>query len=289
MKVADFANGSSILLGVVGNPLEHSISPQLHNTLTCALKKNCIYVPLRIGIDDFDDAIRGLRALGFKGFNVTIPYKNKIIKHIDFISDEAKSIGAVNTVKIKDDGLYGFNTDVRGFADSFTGDSGEDFKNKTVVILGAGGAARAVGLAVATGGAGRVYIVNRTLEKTAEIERIIKSYDRGIEVICCNSINFNMEQADIVINTTSSGMYPDIGSMPFADTLKFTKDMIVYDLIYNPPVTKLLEEAAKTGAKTVNGLGMLIYQGIRAYEIWMDLKVENEVSKDILMSFRKYL
>lgn len=289
MKIVDFVNGRSLLLGVTGNPLEHSISPQLHNTLTSILNNNCIYVPLRIDEEDFDEAIKGLCALGFTGFNVTIPYKNKILKHLDVISKEAELIGAVNTVKIKDNKLYGFNTDVSGFSDAFKEESGGDFFNKKVVILGAGGAARAVGLAVAAGGASRIYIVNRTFEKTGAIKKIIKDYDSGVDVICRDSINFNISKTDIVINTTSAGMYPDVENMPFEGTLEFDRNMTVYDLIYNPSNTKLLKQAAKSGAKTVNGLGMLIYQGIRAYEIWMDIKIEDDISREMLLSFKKYL
>lgn len=289
MEIKSFAKGGSMLLGVVGNPLAHSISPQLHNTLSDILGKDCVYVPLRMDEDDFDDGIRGIKALGFKGFNVTIPYKNKILKHMDVISQEASLIGAVNTVKIKDGLLYGHNTDVRGFYDSFTRETGVDFNKKQVVILGGGGAARAVALAVVRGGPSRMYLVNRTIKKAEAIGDIIKKYSPHTEITCHGAIDFNFGRADILINTTSVGMYPDTGAIPFGQEMEFSPSMVVYDLIYNPPETGLLKKASHWGAKTVNGLGMLIYQGIRAYEIWMDMKVEDDVSKAVLDGFRKYL
>lgn len=281
-------NGKTKMLGVIGNPIEHSVSPQLHNTLSITLQKNTMYVPFRVMRENLATAVNGLYALGFLGFNVTIPYKENVMEYIDEISKEAKLIGAVNTVKIHKEKFYGFNTDADGFAKSFTGETGEKFAGKKVVILGAGGAARAIAIKIALEDAGRICIVNRTKSKAkALVEVINKNVGGKAEFFGMSESEELMKQSDIIINTTSVGMYPNIESCPVSENFKFASWQIVYDVVYNPSKTKLINLAQSCGCKTVNGLGMLYYQGIYAWQIWMDCKIKEDVLDKVYKMFVK--
>jgi len=290
MNIVHNVTGKTKLLGVVGRPLSHSISPELHNTLSNYLGIDAVYMPLRVDEGNLGDAIKGLKVLDFTGFNVTIPYKNDVIKYVDVISEKASLIGAVNTIKNVNSKFYGYNTDVEGFVNSFKEEAGIGFKNKKVVVIGAGGAARAIALGVAYDGAKKITILNRTLSKAAQIAEIISNniYHCKECTQCIESFELNdstngqiLQQADIIINTTSLGMYPNINQMPFTFPMEFSSDQIIYDVIYNPRKTKFMEQAEKKGCKTINGLGMLIYQGIKAYEIWMDRVVPKEIVKKL--------
>lgn len=298
MGIVHFVTGKTELLGVIGNPLSHSISPELHNTLSSYLGINAVYVPLKVDDGKLEDAINGLKALDFKGFNITIPYKSDIIKYIDKISTEASLVGAVNTVRNIDNKLYGYNTDVSGFVTSFKEEAGTSFYKKKVAIIGAGGAARAIAVGVAYDGAKKITILNRTLSKAAQIADVIKNnispykeYPKYVEYyqLSDNICSEILRQADIIINTTSLGMYPDIDQMPVEGLEEFLSDQIVYDVIYNPAKTRFLELAENRGCKAINGLGMLIYQGIKAYEIWMDMVIPGEIIREIFLRFQKYL
>ncbi|HOJ09122.1 MAG TPA: shikimate dehydrogenase [Clostridiales bacterium] len=292
MNIVHSVTGKTKLLGVIGNPLSHSISPQLHNTLSCCLRIDAVYVPFRVGEGYLEYAVKGLKALDVLGFNVTIPYKNDVINYIDSVSREASLIGAVNTVKNIDGRLYGYNTDAAGFVNSFKEEAGTGFKDKNVVIIGAGGAARAIATGIAFEGAGRISIINRTISRAAEIADIINKNIlpvAGYYDLQDNNISEAIKQADIIINTTSLGMYPDINKLPLTIPLNFSTNQIIYDVIYNPKKTRLLQEAEKQGCKAVNGLGMLIYQGIKAYEIWMEMDIPGEIVKSLFEAFREYL
>jgi len=298
MSIIRYVTGKTKLLGVIGNPISHSISPELHNTLSSYLGIDAVYVPLKVDKERLGDAVQGLKALNFKGFNITIPYKNDVIKYVDEISTEASFIGAVNTVKIIENKLYGYNTDVEGFVNSFKEEAGTGFTNKKVAIIGAGGAARAIAIGVAYDRAKKITLINRTLSKAIQIADIIinniSPYEERTDDV--ESIQLNdskcidvLNQSDIIINTTSLGMYPDIDCMPVPEYVEFKSNQIVYDVIYNPVKTKLLQQAESKGCKIINGLGMLIYQGIKAYEIWMDMTVPGEIAREIFRKFQNYL
>jgi shikimate dehydrogenase len=298
MSIIHYVNGKTKLLGVIGRPLSHSISPKLHNTLSDYLGIDAVYVPLAVDEGNLKNAVNGLKALNFAGFNITIPYKSDMVLYVDEISEEAGLIGAVNTVKIINNKLYGYNTDVFGFVNSFKEEAKTDFKNKKVVMIGAGGAAKAIALGVACDGASKIIILNRSLNNAAQIAEIISSnispYKEYPQCIECYELNDNeaieiLKQADIVINTTPLGMYPDVNRMPLTNGMEFSSNQIIYDVIYNPKKTRFMDQAEKKGCKIINGLGMLIYQGIKAYEIWMDLVVPDEIVKKIFSEFQKYL
>jgi shikimate dehydrogenase len=284
MEIVNSITGKTKLLGVIGDPLGHSISPQLHNTLSRYLGVDATYVPFHVGKGQLEYSIKGLLAVNVLGFNITIPYKKDVINYIDDISREAALIGAVNTVKNINGRLYGYNTDAAGFIRSFKEETGMGLNGKKVVLLGAGGAARAIAVGLAFEEVSEISIINRTISKAAEIAGIINN---NISMIAKYYSTMSLEasdilkQGDIIINTTSLGMYPHIDKTPISFPFEFTDNQILYDVIYNPMRTRFLQEGEKQGLKIVNGLGMLIYQGIQAYEIWMDVKVTDEVIKKL--------
>lgn len=291
MEVVSSVTGKTKLLGVIGNPLEHSISPQLHNTLSRYLGIDAVYVPFYVQNGQLKDTVKGLLAVNVFGFNITIPYKSDIICCIDKLSKEAALIGAVNTVKNINGKLYGYNTDASGFIRSFKEEMDMELKGKKVVIFGAGGAARAIAVGLAFEGVSQISIINRTILKASEIAEIINNnispiakYYGTIDSMATNVL----KQGDIIINTTSLGMYPDIDKTPIKFPFKFSDNQVLYDIIYNPKKTRFIEEGERQGLKTVNGLGMLIYQGIQAYEIWMNIKVSDEIIKKLFNVFNTF-
>lgn len=289
MKITDTVTGKTKLLGVIGDPLEHSISPKLHNTLNRCLGIDAVYVPFHTKKGQFEHAINGLLAINVYGFNVTIPYKNDVINYIHTISKKAALIGAVNTVKNVNGRLYGYNTDADGFIKSFMEETGMEPGGKKVVIFGAGGAARAIAVGLALRDASKISIINRTVTNGYNIVRMLSNNTDVISECfstddpeCCQVI----KRGDIIINTTPLGMYPKIDSSPISFPFEFSSNQILYDAIYNPSSTKFIQEGKKQGLKTVNGLGMLIYQGVRAYEIWMGVKVESKIIEKLFNIFQ---
>jgi shikimate 5-dehydrogenase len=186
MQILDFITGKSKLVGLIGNPIEHTASPQLHNTLYSSLNVNYVYLPFKIEADKLKEVVDGLKALGFLGFNVTVPYKREIIKFLDVVSREAVLMGAVNTVKITAEGTFGYNTDAEGFLRSFTEETGIGLEGKKVMLIGAGGAARAVGIKLAVEKASDILIVNRNRDKALELVSLINNnIAKDIDIIWC--------------------------------------------------------------------------------------------------------
>jgi len=280
--------GKTKLIGLIGNPVEHSISPQLHNTISRHLGREMTYVPFRVEKDDLKDAVKGLKALNFTGFNVTVPFKKEVMKYIDENSKEALLMGAVNTVKNIRGKLYGYNTDGEGFSRAFKEATGTAFRDKKIALLGAGGAARAIAVKLSLEGADSIAVINRTVSRAEDlcelvnnnIRRVAKPY--GWDDDTAESV---FADSDIIINATSLGMHPDVENYPYVKPIKFRKDQIVYDIIYNPARTRFLQEAERHGCVAVNGLGMLFYQGIYAYEIWTGIKLKEDFLKELFLEF----
>ncbi|HPC99853.1 MAG TPA: shikimate dehydrogenase [Acetivibrio sp.] len=292
MEIDVRVTGKTKLLGLMGNPVEHSISPQLHNTLSSILGHDIVYVPLKVEKQDIGTVVNALKRLEFIGFNVTVPYKREIMKYIDENTKDAILMGAVNTVKNIDGRLFGYNTDAEGFARSFREEAGVGLGGKKVVLIGAGGVARSIAVKLAKEGAEKISLVNRTTLKAVELADVVNENIREVvQVYNFNDKTFMMafEESDIIINTTSAGMYPEVGNTPIKAKKCFNKNQIVYDVIYNPVKTKFLMDAEKAGAKVINGLGMLFYQGISAYEIWTGVKFSEEDLSFIYDSFKKIL
>jgi len=283
-------NGNAKIIGIIGDPIEHSKSPILHNYISDYKKINAVYVPFRVAPDSLADAVRGLRGLNVIGFNVTVPHKNKVIEYLDGISEEAGLIGAVNTVKNINGKLWGYNTDGDGFLRSFKEETGHSFSGQGVVIIGAGGAARAIAVKAALEGADKIVILNRTVDKAKELSDYIND-----NVSNCSSfagIDYNDSKnafmdCRIIINTTSVGMHPSIDKCPIEANSFLDGKHIVYDIIYNPAKTELLKVAEKKGSMAINGLGMLFYQGIYAYEKWMDIEFSQNEIEQFYSKFKK--
>jgi shikimate dehydrogenase len=292
MKIESGITGKTKIIGIIGNPIKHSISPQLHNTISRQLGIDIVYVPFNVCEKDLEDAVKGLKSLNVLGFNVTIPHKESIIGCLDEISNEAKLMGSVNTVKNIEGKLYGYNTDARGFIKAFTHETKKSFKDKTVAIIGGGGTARALAVKVALEGVKKIYIINRTLSRAIDIADVVNSNIKNIaEVVRLNSdeSTFALHRADIIVNTTPLGMYPYVDRTPLDNTFLFSKDQIVFDVIYNPPKTRFLSQAQKCGCTIVNGFGMLLFQGVLAYEIWTGVEVSSNLVKQIQNSFLDYI
>jgi shikimate dehydrogenase len=277
-------NGYTKILGIIGDPIEHSLSPGIHNTLCKYLNLNYVYIPFKVSSEQLENAVKGLKALGVMGFNVTIPHKKNIIQYLDEVSKEALLMGAVNTVKNVDGKLYGYNTDGQGFVKSLKNE-GVAIEGKNILVIGAGGAARGITVSLALEGVQSITILNRTAQKAKAICTMINENVKNIsrsDSLNCENFNRYIEDCDILINTTSIGMHPDIHACPIENLTSLKSSTVVCDLIYNPSKTAFLANAEKKGCKIINGWGMLVFQAINAFEIWMDIKINDNLTNILL-------
>lgn len=256
--------------GLLGEKLSHSLSPEIHKEIFKKLNIKGSYSLYEVNKNDIDSVIDSIKILGINGINVTIPYKNVIMKTLDNISNEAKEIGAVNTICIKNNKSIGYNTDYFGFGEMLKKFNVE-CRDKNIVILGAGGASKAVVQYFYDNKAKNIYLVSRN-PKTVYNKKFIK-------VISYEELE-NIKDADIIVNTTPCGMYPNIDNMAINKDI-LTNYKVAIDIIYNPKETKFLKEARKLGLITVDGLYMLVGQAIKAEEIWNDVKLTNKDLEDI--------
>lgn len=285
MNIVEVVNGKTKLFGLLGNPVEYTKSPFIHNTLFNYFNINAIYVPVLVNNDSLEEAVNGLKAQNFSGFNVTVPYKKDIIKFLDDISNDALLMGAVNTVKNIGGRLKGYNTDGEGFTRDFKDGFNADFKDKKVMLLGAGGTARALAIKLASEKIQHLTIVNKTQQNAQNIVELVKNNYGSISgwTLPDSSIfSDKIKDFDIIINTTPAGMSTYMDSTPFDNQYAFNKDQMVYDVIYTPKKTKFLLEAEKSGCKTRNGFGMLINQGVAAFEIWTGKTVARSLTIELL-------
>lgn len=262
------------LIGIIGTPIKQSFSPKIHNRAFQYLNLNYIYIPFDVLQQDLPKAVEAMKSLSFRGFNVTMPHKREIMAYLDEVSEDARIIGAVNTVVNQNGKLVGYNTDGKGYVQSLE-DEGIYVKDRTFVIAGAGGAARSVAVQLALDGAKKITILNRTIEKAHDIAQVIgKSIPNvHIEVNCLENkiLAKTVEEADVLIHSTSLGMYSMRERSIIEDERILPSNLVVSDLIYNPAKTKLLQQAENRGCKTINGLGMLIGQAAIAFELWTEV------------------
>ena len=272
-------SGQTRLVGVMGWPVEHTMSPPMHNAAFAALGMNCCYVPLAVPPDKLPEAVSGLDALSFVGCNVTVPHKQGVRAYLADVSDDAQAVGAVNTLFRRDDEWVGGNSDILGFLKSLE-EEGIDPANKRALVLGAGGAARGVVYALARAGA-QVTLMNRTAARAESLgKEMAEHFPRGIEKalpLDATSLKRQAEGADLLINATSLGMWPETGRSPWPDHLAFPSHLAVFDLVYNPLRTRLIEQAEAAGAKAVGGLKMLVYQGAVSFSWWFDVMPPSDV------------
>nr|HVZ58669.1 shikimate dehydrogenase [Patescibacteria group bacterium] len=248
----------TILCCVVGNPVKHSLSPQLHNAGYEALGLPFVYTAFEV--EDIKSALIGMKALGIRGMSITIPHKVTAMRYVDELDPLAEKIGAINTVVNNHGKLKGFNTDCFGAIAALKEHT--RLKNKKIVILGAGGAARAIAVGAYSEGA-KITILNRDVKKSRELARLVDGEGLPLTSIA------KLKEADILIQTTSVGMHPQISeSLVPVDLLH--KNLIVFDIVYTPLVTRLLKEAKQKQCITVSGYKMLLYQAIKQFELFTD-------------------
>lgn len=268
------------IVGIIGHPIKHSFSPQMHNFTFMQQGLNYIYIPFDVLTSNLKDALKAMSVLGVRGLNVTIPHKEKIMQYMDHVSEEASTVGAVNTVVNEGNQLFGYNTDINGVVESLIPYKDKIAKSSATVI-GAGGAARSVLYALIRHfKVSNINIINRTEERSEAIKDYFK------EKMHFNEINtFELmakENKDVylssklIVNTTSIGMHPNVEDTPSDLPESFNPSQIVFDLIYNPLKTKLLEVAESQGAVTINGLKMFVVQGARSFELWTGNKMDTD-------------
>ena len=274
-------NGHTKQLGIIGYPVEHTFSPAMHNFISDTIHNNYVYCAWRVHPDNLKEAIDAIRALGISGVNVTAPHKKEVMKYLDVVTDGAKELGSVNTIVNRGGKLWGYNTDADGFCMALK-KAGIEIGGSRILILGAGGVTRPTVIRLIDNGAAEITVVNRTMSKAVSLgEDILKCKNFKVNTDIC-SLDF-----DIVINTTSAGMEPHENAMP-TDSIDVLSDLsfigantAVVDMIYNPDETLFLKKARKAGAKTLNGLGMLIYQGIIAYELFTGVTLPSDMGERI--------
>jgi len=262
--------------GLIGEKLPHSLSPKIHNTLFKALDIEGSYKLFEVEKEDLGKAVESLKILKIKGVNVTIPYKQDVMKHLDFISDEAKKIGAVNTIYLDNGKLYGYNTDYFGFG-TIIKNNDIKVKDSIAMILGNGGAAKSVITFLLDKGIKKIYLVSRKSKDNSGYD------DDRIE--CKSYEDIGCIKGDILINTTPLGMYPHIDETPvYEDVISNFNDLI--DIIYNPKETKFLKIGKALNKKVCGGIEMLVGQAIKAEEIWQGIPLDNEVTQELYSIFQ---
>ena len=277
-------NGKTAVYGIIGNPIGHTMSPLIHNTISEELGINSVYVPF-VADDDLDSIVRGLYSLGVKGINVTVPYKTDIIGRLCGVDPMAERIGAVNTLKYTGNGYYGYNTDILGL-DRELADEGVALKGRHVVLLGAGGAARAVAFLCASKEPASITIVNRTLAKgqaiCTDICDYVKKAETGMDISGIRAVTFEdtgrLDGEDLVVfQCTNVGLSPNDNDCVVEDKEFYSKVSVGVDLIYRPSRTVFMKRVEAEGGRAYNGLKMLIYQAVCAYEIWNGITVPESV------------
>jgi len=273
-------NGGTKVYAILGNPIAHTLSPAMYNAAFAAVGQNSVYIAFGIDEDGLGQAVGGLKALGVRGGNVTIPYKEKIIPYLDEISEEARLIGAVNTFyRDSWERLCGANTDGPGFIAALRKKDPKVLSVSGAVILGAGGSARAVAVSLALAGIKEITLVNRDIEKARKLGAVLLKL--GCDAQCLDwsnpSLPAAVRAAGLLVNTTPLGMEPRTDSMPPMQTAWISAKHFVVDLIYKPAQTKLLTEAEKRGAQTMNGSGMLLEQALLSYELFTGSRAPVEV------------
>lgn len=274
------------LFGVIGDPIEHSLSPFLQNWLIDRYHIDGRYTAFHVLPVDLADAIRGMRALGIHGLNVTVPHKEKVLAYLDNPSPEVRLVGSANTI-LNDNGfLQGFNTDVPGFINSVD-QQFNFFKNARVLIIGAGGAARALAFALKSLLVSELILSDLSMKVTEPLlnkcrKEFGMSNVRGLSI---NDPEFAeiVPSCDVIINATPVGMAPHTDRSPLPAGIQLHQEMMVYDLIYNPAKTRLLSDAEKAGARIKNGVDMLIFQGVESMKIWTnkDIRLNNKALSEL--------
>lgn len=277
------ANYKAELTACFGQPVAENPTGVMQEAAFRAAGLNWRYLTVEVAPQDLADALRGVRAFGMRGVNLTIPHKVAVIPLLDELSPEARMIGAVNTVVRRGDRLIGENTDGKGFLRGLRNDAGMDPKGKRVVMIGAGGAARAIGTELLLAGVSDLVIVNRGFDRGQSTTADLKKRTGG-------PVRFENWQGtyavpgdiDLFVNATSIGLYPDVAAKPDVDLSQARANMLVADAVFNPPETRLLAAARERGLPTLDGLSMLVYQGVIGFQLWTGQDPDEAVMKQAL-------
>ena len=277
-------SGRTKLCCVIGDPVEHSLSPVMHNAAFKELNLDFVYVAFTVRKDELKNAIAGARSLQVHGLNVTMPHKTAIMKHLDEIDPTAKSIGAINTVLNAEGKLVGYITDGVGAIKALKENS-VSLEGKKLLLLGAGGAAKAIAFHAAQE-VEELEILNRTAQKANDLaEALHKKFDKKVSgnMLSSETIKKELEDTDILVNATSVGMHPNV-NQSLVDSTWLRPDLYVMDIIYNPLETKLAKDAKSVGANVVSGIEMLVYQGAVSFEIWTNRPAPVKVMKEAILN-----
>ena len=278
--------GGTQIAGVIGDPISHTRSPAMHNAAFSAVGLDWVYVPFHVTAENLKSAVEGFRATGVRGINATVPHKPALLELVDHMSEEASFVGAINTLVFEPDGrIRGDNTDARGFLAAMRDHQVAVPSGEKVVVLGAGGAARAVVAALGGAGVSEIVVVNRT-EARAHDLAARASGRMGVAARGCGltsgSLREALSGAAMFVNTTSGGMH---GSTPLTvDTDLLRPPLVVYDIVYSPPETDLLRAASANGCEVLNGLSMLVHQAAIAFEGWTGVPAPVEVMREALVA-----
>ncbi len=278
-------NGETLVYGIIGYPVKHSKSPTFQTAAFQSLGINAVYVPFHVKPEDLEKAVEGIKALSVKGVNITIPHKEEVIKYVNEISEEVKFIGAANTIENIDGYLKAYNTDAYGFIrglKELLEKAEKDISDLSFLVLGAGGASRAVVYGLLKEGTKKIYLANRTLEKAekliSDFKQLNRIVEKTIEPVRLDKVEDYLDKVDVIVNTTSVGLHPE--DKPLFDYEKIMKKHIIVDIIYKK--TPLLKKAEEKGCLWQDGLPMLLYQGVRSFEIWTKREAPVEVMRKIL-------
>lgn len=276
-------NYKAELVGVLGSPVAENPTGAMQEAAFRATGLNWRYLTIQVKPDDLADAIKGVRAFGMRGINLTIPHKVEVMQYLDEIAPDAEKIGAVNTVRRVGDHLIGENTDGKGFLRSLQVDAHFDPAGKRIVILGAGGASRAIGTELALAGAAELIVVNRTPLRGEDMVNDVR-YRTGaaIAYMPWKETFVVGQDVDLLVNATSIGLYPHVDDMPDVDLESARPDLLVCDVVFNPVETAFLRAARERGLPTLDGLSMLVYQGVIGFELWTGRDAPEAVMKAAL-------
>lgn len=290
-------NAETKVCGLIGYPVGHSVSPVIHNSLAQIYDRNLVYVPLPVEPGKLENAIAGAEAFGFAGMNVTVPYKSGVIPYLREIDPLAKQIGAVNTLVPAEGGYRGYNTDMPGLYRAMCAD-GVQIAGEEVILLGAGGVARAIACLLLDKGAEHIHILNRSRERaeilTDEVNELsAKRYCKKTAFAAAYALEdyrkLDNGRQYLAIQATSVGMFPDTQHAVIEDEAFYSLVKVGYDVIFNPTTTRFMELVRRFGGRAFNGLKMLLYQGIIAWELWNGMEVSEKAVKEVYRKMEKAL
>lgn len=285
--IQDHINGKTNIFAVIGDPIRHTFSPVIHNTVAKRLRHDIAYTPFHVTSEKLGEAICGAHALGIQGINVTIPHKKSVVEFICSMDDSARVVGTVNTLKFTSCGYVGYNTDTIGLARVFHM-RGISIKNKAVAVLGAGGSAYSAAAMAAEHGAREIFIANRTRDNAEILAQHINTHYNNIGITVLSYQEMEDKKPDIIIQTSAAGFGVSEGETPVKGPDIFKNIELAVDIIYRPWETMFLHLAAQSGCPCVNGLDMLIYQALASYEIWQDMTLDENFAREVQRDLTEY-